>query len=358
MKIFQEKEMKKMRNRIIPICLIPILLTLFIFTSLVNANATQLINNNNKQVLKVKIPDGIYLYYSSVKNLKNNEVSPLIIVKNGQLLNPYKIAEKVGTSKMMEDYSIGKTFNVFKALEKAGEISDIKFKTEYCFAKPRNSKQKILPEITGVGKYTGQSLPVVESSKEAWPMGVPEIIVTPLTFSYGKNIKRPPLKKEDHKKIISAFRKNLLPKVWEEHNKKLKKIGRHIVSEKNSYLFVAEAVDIYGNGNKDVIGIYYEVFRIAEGKDDAGLSNIDIPFVLWSNGKIDKLDLRDLVPSYSFIGVIDIDGDGMKELIVEKIIEVESRDDDASFATIAIEILKNKNDRWVSIWNSGLICTS
>jgi hypothetical protein len=45
-------------------------------------------------------------------------------------------------------------------------------------------------------------------------------------------------------------------------------------------------------------------------------------------------------------------------LIVEKIIEVESRDDDASFATIAIEILKNKNDRWVSIWNSGLICTS
>jgi hypothetical protein len=272
-------------------------------------------------------------------------------------LNPYEIADKIDTTKMMKEYAVGKTLSVVKGSEKIGEISNVEFESYYCVAKPRNPKQKILPKIIGAGKYEGKTLAAGKGINKDKSIGVLNILATPTSFLNDNSIKTPILTEDDQKNMINSFRKYILPMAQKMHDKRIGRNGRHVIDEEKGYLFVAAAIDLEGKGRNDFLGIYRSVLRIAEGKISAGSSSIDVPFVLWHNGIIEMLDLADYVPSYNIIGAADIDDDGIKELFIQKIIQIaDKREEEPSIDTLQIEILKHMSPGWQSIWQSGLIC--
>jgi hypothetical protein len=355
---FETVMVGKWKSTTVPILLfIAVLFTLFITsTSLVNANAASPIDNKKQEkVLNVKMPDGIYLYYSTLGNLQVNKVSPLIIVKNGRLLNPYEIADKMNTQEMMKKYSVSKTFAVVRGSEKIGEISNVEFESYYCLEKPRNHKQKILPVIKGEGKYSGKTITSsLRNSK--LPFGFTNIIITPPSFNPDIGSKIFELTEDYKKKILAECREKFLPIILEEQSKKLAKRGRQIKEENKSRIFAADAVDLNGTGKTDYIGLYNVSFKVTEGIRSVGLAGDEVPFILWHDGKIERIDEGKSAVGFMYINAIDIDGDGIKELFVQKIIPIEKIGDDGAIDTFQIEILKHQSSGWKSIWHSGLIC--
>ncbi len=328
----------------------------FIFINLNSADAD---NASGEKILEhniiVKIPDGVYLYYSTIQNLQTNKVSPLIIVKNGRILNPYKIAKKTNEQKMMKEYAVGVKYNVIKGSEKIGELSNINLENCYCLEKPRNTKQEILPEIIGAGKYNGRELKTTLSSSRI-PFGFTNIFIAPPLFNPDRGANVFKITEEEKDKLLTVCREKYLPIIWKEQNEKLAKRGRKIASENKSRLFAVEAVDLSGQGKKDYIGLYNVSYKIVEGNRTAGLSGDEVPFVLWHDGKIERIDEVYSTAEFMFITAIDIDGDGNKELLVQRKIDIEKMHDDGALETFQIEILKHKSSGWISIWQSGLIC--
>ncbi|MFA5385770.1 MAG: hypothetical protein WC364_14135 [Eubacteriales bacterium] len=341
------------------------LTSLIIAASIVNANAENIITKTKQgQVLSVKIPDGIYLHFTTFNKFRKNIWSPLIIIKDKQILDPYEVANELGVQKIVEEYIVGKTFNVFKGSEKIGELSDVTLDSynRTCMNKPYDAAIKILSEIEGSGKYKGKPLAIEKiDNTRKWPVGVLDIIAAPTSFPSGINIKNPILTENDQMNMVNAVRKNFRTMVWKECNKELEKEGRYIESEYRSYLFLAEAVDLTGSGNKDFLGIYYFHYKTATIKSSAnkfvGSWGMAVPFVLWSNGKIEKLNFLSSVTNYSFIAAVDIYGDGIKELIIQKRVDVPD-DTDHIIETKVIEILQHKDSGWQTIWKSGLVCFS
>ena len=332
-----------------------------------------------EQAFQVKLPDGLYLFqplpqdtiyeldtgagkWRSIPNPAKDDFSPLFIVQNDKLIDPYSLANKIGIDKFNKKYVIGKTFNVYNGTEKIGELKDVRlgFENNWC-------SNEFLSNIAGKGKYKGKPLPgklqdrsiYISGGDAADPFFSPiKAIATLQSFQASKDMEPFTITEEDKTKAIEVVREKVLPEAMEEIRKRLKRHKIMLIGEKieHSNLNFLKAVDLDGNGSKEIIGIYSPRIRYnwksPEGKDYKSESSREILFLLWDTGKIERILLGDMIFSFGLGGIIDIDHDGIQELIIQ--ISV-SRDSELSGKRI--EIFKHNSSGWRRIYQSVKICS-
>ena len=177
-----------------------------------------------------------------------------------------------------------------------------------------------------------------------------KILIAPQSYRVPKKQVLFTVTDEDMQRMTEAVRKHLVPREIEEINRTLAKEKRRVIGESKSRLDVIEAFDLDGNGKKDLVGIYY---LSVVHNNPQGYWPHDILFVLWDTGKVEKIACEDRSPAFVLGGVIDIDQDGLQELIVTS--RVTSKHKDGGEGR-QIDILHHSPDGWKSIFRSRWIC--
>lgn len=355
--------------------LLLLLLLIFVIGNAAGAVAEQKESAASKaeQPFQVKLPDGLYLFqplpqdkiyeldageWKPIPNPAKDDFSPLFIVKDGKLSDPYSLANKIGIDKFNKKYVIVKTFRVYNGTEKIGELTDIKLNSldNWC-------SKEFHPNIAGKGKYNGKPLSgrKVDSSTYIHrdfilPFVTIKATATPQSFQGAKNMEEFTITEEDKAKAAEAVRDNFLPETLNQIKNKLKQRNRIFIGEEKSlsrFEFL-KAIDLDGNGSKDIIGVYTPFFRYKE-KPEGGRNELNsnaIFFVLWDTGKIEKLLLGHLINDFGLVGVIDIDQDGIQEVIIQVSVSL-----DSEFTGKQIEVFKHNSSGWRRIYQSVKICS-
>ncbi len=303
--------------------------------------------------IQVKIPDGLYLYKPYFREDRSGIFSPLVLVKNKKLMDPYLLAEEKGYEAHLSKYVVGKTFNVYVGSERFGSIKEL----DLGFSVGSGCRRgEFIPSMRGNGVYKGKPLPsewFIE--KEMWGnryriYGSTRILIVPQTYQGPKRQVLLSVTDDDMKRMEEAIRKYLVPGEIEEINKRLAKENRRVIGESKSKLDVIEAVDLDGNGEKDLIGIYY---LSVVHDNPQGYWAHNILFVLWDTGKVEKIASEGRSPAFLLGGVLDIGQDGIQELIIAT--RVTSMREDGGEGR-QIDILRHGPLGWTSIYRSKWIC--
>ena len=338
--------------------------------------------SKTEQPLQVKLPEGLYLFQplpqdkiynlvvgsnegKAVPNPAKDDFAPLFIVKDGKLIDPYSLANKIGIEKFNKRYVTGKTFNVYNGTENIGELTDVKLNSldNWC-------SNEFLPNIAGKGKYKGNSLPGRQINNSIYihhsylypdlilPFASIKAIATPQSFQKSKDMEAFSITEDDKRNAIEVVREKLLPEAMEDIRKRLRRHEIMLIGEKveHSNLNFLKAVDLDGNGSKEMIGIYSPRIRYnwksPEGKDHPSESSREILFLLWDTGKVERILLGDMIFSFGLGGIIDIDQDGIQELVIQVSV---SRD--SEFTGKRIGIFKHDPSGWRRIYQSVKICS-
>ncbi len=309
----------------------------------------------------VTIPDGLYLYKPKIKK---NEFSPLFIVKKGKLGDAYVIAKKIGKDKFNNDYAKGKTFPVSTDMEKVGNLTGVKFNfVDHC----ENSKD-FISNIEGTGAYKGKPLQpdkyynrnfyTFYGTDEYFQYPFPKF-QTAAQLKQGIENKNVSLTEEDKAKAVAEVKKHFVPEVIEIANERqrIRKENRIVSGEKGSRLDFAWLVDLDGSGRKSIVGCYYLILTLKKMDaktqrydKDAGGSSYQILFVFRENGQIEKIAYGGVEPSFSLINAIDLNGDGIKEIIIEV-----ARSED-EWSGKSIEVYSFTKAGWLRVFQSTRIC--
>ncbi|MBI2411722.1 MAG: hypothetical protein HYV24_00725 [Deltaproteobacteria bacterium] len=277
--------------------------------------------SNKTGEFKARLPDGLYLYQPKIKK---EPFSPLFIVEKGKLIDPYAMADKIGMERFDKEYVRGKGFNVYAGSELIGKLNNLIIMTD----NPENVKE-YSSNIIGYGKYSGGPLPgeVSDGSYYANDFNIDfatiKAVLTPETFKYTKE-RQFNVTEEDAKRATNAVRKKYVSYAKSIIAKILAKEKRKIIAESRSSLDFLTAVDLDGNGKKELIGNYSFSYKYVDDKypidlNDSGLYEIEVLFVLRDSGIAEKV-MEGIVrhPAFSLGGIIDLDGDGVYELIVQE----------------------------------------
>jgi hypothetical protein len=311
------------------------------------------VENTADIAVQVKIPDGAYLYYSNFNNLKKNIFSPLFLIKGGAIIDPYNLTKKTSIQRLEVEYFTAKEFAVYRGIEKIGKLSRINLALKNICKVGALTVSELLSDVVGSGSFTGSPiLPRSFSAKRDKKMVYEpvEIIITPATFIPKSGASFSVVTEDEKKKMIGSFRQKLLPTVWKQLDDFLvNKSKHHVVSEGESRLFAAAAIDLDGNGKKDYVGIYNLTVKVSA----KGLSSISTLFVLWDTGKVEMIATDNLIPGFSIIGVIDIDQDGVQELVFQRVVEVYQ---EGLYSGRQIQMLRHESSGWKTIYRSKPIC--
>lgn len=360
--------MKSCRVKILRLLIILI----FVVAVIVDAAAERIERNVNQEKILVQelstdktfsvtIPDGLYLYKP---NIKKNEFSPLYIVNKGKLEDAYTVARKIGKEKFNDDYAGGKTFPVFTEAEKVGNLTNVNFSfVNFC-----EEPEEFISNIVGTGTYAGKTLHPQKyyeqtfysfyGTKKLFQYLFPKFQTAAQLKANTKN-ENIYLTEEDRTKAVAEVKKHFVPEVIKIVNEgqRIRKENRIVSGEKSSRLDFAWAVDLDGSGKKNIIGCHYLILTLKEMNPqtrkydkDGGSSGREILFVLRDNGQIAKIAYGSVEPSFSLINVIDLDGDGIKEIIIE----VDRTEDE--WDGKSIEIYSFKEGYWLRVFQSARIC--
>ena len=307
------------------------------------------------QPFQVKLPDGLYLFQPK---LHESRFSPLFIIKGGKLIDPYPLAKNMGIPKFMKKYVTGKTFNVYVGTEMIGKLSDVKLQ-------PFNDclSEEMFPDIPVSGKYEGKPLPGIYSDKSIYPdnkaaisfyKGEVKAIATPQSFKALKKMEAFSVTEEDKAEATKAVRGNLIGEAMKSMEEWAKREKRQIVGEKESSLVFAKAIDLDGNSRKDIIGLYeLLISHRLESTEYTGGQFSEILFILWDTGKIERIPFN-----YGFGGlggVIDLDQDGVSEIILQIELSVFFETDGAEDGR-QIEIWQHTLSGWKRIYHTIEVC--
>jgi|GEM_PF-6475402 len=331
------------KNTYLLICLNLIVLFLIIVPPAINCqNINDSIKNNTKFPFAIKLPDGLYLFqpYLETRDLlfkgkDKNTLSPLFLVRNGKLDDPVAFAYKIGVSKFLNTYIKGKAFNVFNGSEMIGTTNKINLKPlDTCYSK------EFLPDLQGKGMYVGKKLE---------NYGGRGVMITPQSFNTFMTNPVYEVTDEDKAKVTEAIRKYLVPDAIEHINKILEKQGRRerIIGEGRSGIDRVEAFDLDGNGKKDFLGVY----RYHGQSGPRAFWLVEFIFVFWDSGKIERISFAESSPGFLWGGIIDIDQDGKKEIIVQTL---QSDNIDGSDQGKFIEIYSHTPSGWKRVYRSAL----
>ncbi|MBI5887911.1 MAG: hypothetical protein HZB82_04265 [Deltaproteobacteria bacterium] len=330
-----------------------VLITLFLIVQLLaSAAIAEQTATNSASAFKIRLPDGLYLYQPRTN--WQDYFSPLIIVEDGKLINPYALLKKHGKEPFEKKYFQGRQFNVFIGKEPVGKLSNVKLLDRDC------DTDEFLLFYSSKGEYEGGRLPVTYErplSVNLDKYNVFKAVAAP------KDIGLPAQKdefiatEEDRALASAAIKKDLvqpalrrIEKFWKELNQE--KIEMIILEEALDSVI---ALDIDGNGKKDLLGIFtvYGINTKRERFGGGGTS--EMLFVLWDTGKVEEvMSDENGWPIFNFVGPIDIDKDGVQELIAQRRVRPTREPYDQG---VEINILRHGPLGWENIYKSGTLCT-
>ena len=307
---------------------------------------------------KVKLPDGLYLYQPKIYE---EVFSPLFIVEKGTLVDPYTFAARIGKDKFIKDYVEGKRFHVYVEGSPAGILTDVKFE----FVKGCDSGV-FLPDIRGKGNYEGKPLKEFYSNKSFYvsdenerSYGSLKAIAVPVELARPRTLKSYEVTEVDRIIAIDAVRKRFVPEMFDRIKERLKTLHEEkqvIVGDKRSRLDSINALDFVGNGKKNLIGIYdYTVSYTSAARNDdmVAVFPAAILFAVFDNGVERIAAAEGYEPAFSLGGIIDIDGAGTPELVLQESVTGEDEDPDDGRQ---ITVLEHTTSGWKNIYRSKKIC--
>lgn len=309
----------------------------------------------------VRLPDGLYLLQP---NYKRNVFSLLVIVEHGKLIDPYIRSNEIGAEQFYKTYAQGKTFHVYAGTQEIGVLDQLAF--EYS-SKCWNSD--FLSEKLGTGRYVGKPLPgkyIFEFSNSPFGQNVPydslRVIAAPVTFGTSNSATgfQFQMDKSDVASVEKIVRRELVPHSMQRVRQILKENTVGELQESESSVSALRALDIDGNGRKDWVGIYTlrvkGNFRGFRGDVTQGDQSLEIPFILRDTGKLERTFEsfpKAGVGDMTFSAVLDIDGDGLQELILQtQVYGAGEEPDSGKF----IEILRRTPQGWASIYKTVTLC--
>lgn len=134
--------------------------------------------------------------------------------------------------------------------------------------------------------------------------------------------------RQDDARLVAAARRVLVPTI-------VKLYGRRFIRENPpSFLRVAQALDLDGNGRKDLVGLYIfnNAVVVPDPQGDVTSGGADsILFALRDTDTVEEIAIAgvgDKTISFHFgVGPVDIDQDGHQELIIQVGITAETHHD-------------------------------
>lgn len=345
-----------------------IIRSVFIFVILLlsmqcHANADAIADHStvrqNKQSkgtdFKTNLPNGLYLYKSKKEN---NVFSPLFIANDGRLIDPYIAAEKIGQKMFINKYVQNKTFNVVTGSTEMGELSNIILN----FEKHAQTKE-FVKNIEVNGNYKGKDLQAKDiignsffTEKDFFNFAFPKFIATPQKYFTGLESEFS-ISKQDIEKILEKAKEHFLPEAQRIVSEEFKIENRIIIGSESSIDY-AWAIDLEQNGKKVIVGCYSIAFIYKDQdykviEQQKGGYDFEILFSYRENGEIKQISMSDgKVPGFSLINAIDLNGDGIKEIIIESNRELELED---SSSGKSIEIFSLFSHGWEKIFQSAKI---
>ncbi|MBI5885383.1 MAG: hypothetical protein HZB85_02230 [Deltaproteobacteria bacterium] len=328
----------------------------------------------------MKIPEGLYLYQPS---MRFSDFTALFIVKDGKLVDPYlKYAasgrnfvevmsdeERKLLDGLNKEYASGRAFTVYRGRERAGGLRDVKLKiVRNCYS------QKMMSNIIGDGRYTDDP----EYSKNAAALytfnhdfedfALLKGIAAPSgikDFIKGKGFV---VSEADKVKALEAAKASLFGEAMRRIKNDLRHLHRgvpfDIVSEGEGGLEYLRAIDIDGDGEKDLVGIY--IVDVGYRFRDAGAADAyvardskEVLFTVLGMGKAEAVAFGEYIqPAFSLGGVIDIDQDGALELVVQ-VSMAESGGEEGDYEEgRRIEVFMHGKRGWIKVYGTKGICGS
>ncbi|MBI5888349.1 MAG: hypothetical protein HZB82_06535 [Deltaproteobacteria bacterium] len=331
------------------------LMALFLLVQLLaSAAIAEQTATNSASAFKIRLPDGLYLY--QIKTNMEDLFSPLVIVEDNKLIDPYLLLKKQGKEPFEKKYFQDRQFNVFIGKEPVGKLSNLKLFAQDC------DTDEFLLFYFSKGEYEGGRLPVTYErplSVNFDKYNVFKAVAAPKDIGLPAQKDEFIVTEEDRALAAAAIWKELAPAAIiriEKSVEELHNIRGHIIHNEGKINSVI-AVDLDNNGKKDLVGIYILAGGGIPNPDSehnlGGFS--EMLFVLWDTGKVEEvMSSEEGWPIFNFVGPIDIDKDGVQELIVQKSV---SPVRESSFEGVEINILRHGPLGWENIYKSGNLCT-
>lgn len=304
---------------------------------------------------KVSLPEGLYLYQPSIEE---TVFSPLFIVEGGALRDPYIVAEALGAKGFHSQYLNGMKFNVYVERELFGVFTDAQLDI---FSNCTFFKSNI--NVSGV--YSGRPLPknaFYDSMDRERQYYINHSAVKAFLApqGYSGSIKRGQfnITEEDAKMVLESAGKNFRTELRKIADRILAR-GKWVVTDvfdssgtpgEPDIFDTLAAVDLDGNGKKDIIGTYGVVVKYTSGHGRTARTSFDVLFTLWDSGMVEMLPFMEGTTKLG--GLIDMDGDGVEELIIV----VDVADTDVGMPGEQVRVFRHTASGWVSVFQTELLC--
>lgn len=290
-----------------------------------------------KENVKIKLPDGLYMYDSGISTREDGRewvgFRTFFVVQNNIIYSAQGALRKFGVPKLNKLFTEKKKYKILFGGEKIGEIYNVKIgklnnELDWTYEEELSAK-----DIRQGPAYGRESIYLGRLGSAAKFIGVPE------KYKEVKKKVYTTLPQEEVDKIAKLAKEKLLPLVI--NRKELKQFK---VKDKELEAERIDLLDKISQGNDEMyIGNYRYVFRTAH----YGVCEYEILFcakkdkvhVITSNYDETLLD-----GEINICGMLDVNGDGAEELIIEK----EFGGEDGSI--INLEIYKQEADgNWMQI---------
>lgn len=281
--------------------------------------------------VKINLPDGLYMYDSSIERLTDGRervgFGKYFVVKNNSIYSSQEAVRKFGASKLNTLFTENKSYKILFGGEKIGEIYNVNIDDEGGW----NYKEELLTRNLKEGPAYGSGGFGHGSAVKC--LAVPE------EYKEVKKKVYTTIPQEEVDKIAKLAKEKLLPLVISR-----KGFAKYKITEMELYKDSLLFLDKLSYRNDELyIGRYQYAFKTAKTSYwfdiifSARKGSFHIVTTDYEEG--------DLVAGYMTIyGMLDVDGCGEDELVIEK--EAPREDE----TTIWLEIHKQKPDgNWIRI---------
>ncbi len=287
----------------------------------------------SEAVFRARIPDGLYLYLEFGAMRRWITFGPIMLVEKGKLVDPYRLARSKKGRDRIEKLIKGKTFNAFVGSDLIGQQKPAVWGIGG--AETPAGKKLFAPGIDMREDFPGMSfkdiyvsMPKYVRNEYMINFGCPRPLLAPPSFTPSRKIEFLPVTEEDRKKAADGVMSAFFPSTARHFERQFqrKKGKRCTFEDLGSELDSLIAFDIDNNGKKDFVGIY-TMYAGSKERDRKGERlcgfRYEILFVLMDTGRLYMLaSNRYIFPGVAFGGVIDVDGDGILEIVTLTTISV------------------------------------
>lgn len=280
--------------------------------------------------VKIKLPDGLYMYDSSIERLQDGRVrvgfGKYFVVCNNKIYSSKEAVKKFGILKLNKLFTENKKYKILFGGEQIGKIYNVRIDNEEDWDYKEEFFTKSIKEGPA---YWEKSLKIIIPRMGS----AAKCLVVPEEYKEVKKIVYTTIPQEEIDKIAKLIKEKLLPLVINR-----KEVRQYKIEEKELYKEDLMLLDKMSYRNNDFyIGIYRYMFEIQEYFIVFSVIKENI-YIITSNYSDDIPDYDGAVSVY---GMLDVDGDDNEELIMEKVF---SGPDKASYN---IEIYRQESDgKW------------